>query len=335
MASRLENLEANKRLVKWSLAGAVMCSFTGAVLHGNDYRRLLVIQFCLHTCIAAMDIGVDFMQIEGNSEDTKEFGLLKSVEVCFYKFGAFVAGAIFLQFSSSLTVLYGMATILYGIGLMVALIALESGGNQNSSGSEDMKEGKPVNLVNHIKFGGFLLTQKLFGTAFRTLLPLYIIDQGIMKREHVAGYTGTLPLVSGTLGSAFGGAIPTIFGAGNTVETQLYGQSLLFTLASLPAYLVFTGWFGAWFTMCTSGIICVLSFLGGAQTTLVFVRMAEIVKNNEFKENRNQLYCWLCSLEIIGKLTCGIVIGSVADMLGYANAILVSLLFQILTVFLV
>ena len=82
-------------------------------------------------------------------------------------------------------------------------------------------------------------------------------------------------------------------------------------------------------------IVSLLSFLGGAQTTLVFVRMADILKANEYKENENQMYCWLCSLEIIGKLTCGIVIGSIVDCVGYSSTILICLVFQLVTVFLV
>jgi MFS family permease len=263
--------------------------------------------------------------------------------VCFYKFGAFVAGAVFLRFSgegqSDLSLLYGVAGLLYAVGFMVALFCLQTGGqiNQNDVNHEEEK-GKPVKISKHAKICGFLLTQKLFGTAFRTLLPLYILDNGILRKEHIAAYTGTLPLIAGTFGSAFGGMIPTLFQRKSEVSVQslLYGQTTIFTIASIPSYFVFSGHVtNDSFMLFTSVLITVLSFLGGAQTTLVFVRMAEIVKENEFKENRNQLYCWLCSVEIIGKLLCGIIIGSVAEVLGYSSSILLCLGFQFLTLFLV
>lgn len=347
LASKFQSINSNKILVKCSLAIAVVVCLLAALFHQNSYKNLLVIQFFLHSAIAAMDIGVDYLQIsdETVANDVKSFGLFKSIEVCFYKFGAFVAGALFLRFSAGgethLDLLYGLAGLLYAVGFMVALLCFQTGGriDQNHTNTEE-ENRKPVKILKHAKICGFLLTQKLFGTAFRTLLPLYILDHGILRKEHIAAYTGTLPLIAGTFGSAFGGMIPTLFQTTKSeisVKSLLYGQTVCFTIASMPSYVVFSGHVSNSdsFMLFTSVLITVLSFLGGAQTTLVFVRMAEIVKENEFKENRNQLYCWLCSVEIIGKLVCGIIIGSVAEVLGYSSSILLCLGFQFLTVFMV
>jgi len=230
--------------------------------------------------------------------------------------------------------------ILYSIGFVVSLLCLREDQQIDSvskiSKSDDTM-GKSVKLSNHAKFASFLLTQKLFSTAFRSLFPLFLIDKHVIPPEYVAAVTATIPLIASTLGSAFGGLLPSIIGAGLPIGTQLFGQTLIMTIFAVPSYLIFAepSWLKPYLLLFSSLMISLLSFLGGAQTTLVFVKMADIVKANEYKENKNQLYCWMCSLEIIGKLACGIFIGSIADYCGYGNTILLCLVFQIFTVFIV
>merc|ERR1712048_898531 len=113
----------------------VTTTFLAAIFHQNSYENLLIIQFLLHSAIAAMDIGVDFLQIsDENSNDSKSFGFFKSIEVCFYKFGAFVAGALFMRISGGdLSYLYGISCLLYAIGVMVSLFAFDSDNNDLDS----------------------------------------------------------------------------------------------------------------------------------------------------------------------------------------------------------
>merc|ERR1711884_310196 len=115
LASKLQSINSNKTLVKYSLFIATLVCVLGSFFHDNSYKNLLVIQFFLHSAIASMDIGVDYLQIsdESVSSDVKSFGYFKSIEVCFYKFGAFMAGAVFLKFGAGLGVLYGIAGLFY------------------------------------------------------------------------------------------------------------------------------------------------------------------------------------------------------------------------------
>ena len=295
-------------------------------------------------------------------EEISNFGLLKSLEVCCYKGGAFIAGSLFISKSTDFSKLYLLVACLYLIGFYVVGFMPDS--LKGDSEKENEKTQQPEkdkekevqtenkqkkhpeeqndHVLNYPLFIQFLLVQKIFGTAFKSILPIYLLENKF-SREFAAILAGHIPLVISTFGSFLGGTLQKFRYFRNfSVSKLLKWTTFLVSLQGPFVYFYFKNFSQASQSqpnlLFTSYLITLMAFFGGAQTTLVFIKMAEIIKSSEKKysnSNSNEIYCWFCSIEIIGKLSCSIFIGFVADWVGYEQTILVVCLFQLYSLYLV
>merc|ERR1711981_34932 len=210
VAKKVQSVSANQQLLAVALVCATIISAVSSIYHDFNYNNIIIIQFLLHSAIASMDISVDYLQ-HNSCETPAQLGILKSIEVCFYKLGAYVAGAFFLTFSTDLSILYTIVGCLYLCGFICSRMYLKDDVKPTNS-EKQPENNKPVKLFkNHYKLVWFLLVQKLFGTAFRSLFPMFLVDQKRLSTGQIAMVTGTLPLVASTFGSFVGGLLPKIF----------------------------------------------------------------------------------------------------------------------------
>lgn len=359
-----------KVLVIWNLLGAYGLYYLESHDTNKIYFLLFTLQIISHFLIAIADICIDFLQIN-STDQIEKIGYLKSIEVCFYKLGAFIFGSLFISLSVNLKILYfGIAVVGLFANFSVKFLDVnqtydknvtsKSKLNQNENDkSENSVDNCKINSgVDLAKFSQFLVMSKIFYTGFSSILKIYLLSSH--SREISATLGGSLPLIISTIGSFIGGILPKFYRSFSSADDKAISQSdviseILRHLTLIQCGLCIPGYFYFSLSMSdlffTTLLTSLINFFSGAQSTLVFVKMADLVKNFEsqsemasrenktsstskkqksgwFKLNSNELYCWFSNLEIIGKLTCGIVIGLLVDTFGYEKTILFSCLFQ-------
>ncbi|XP_052234810.1 major facilitator superfamily domain-containing protein 3-like [Dreissena polymorpha] len=351
-----------KLWLAYSMFGLFLTCILGSFTDPKYTFLLGFVLFLFNFLTATQDIAVDGLAIQVLAASELASGNI--AQVVGYKFGAIFSGG----FITWLGELYGLqwGTIFVGLAifyLMAYLLVVKIVPTENqdhkppkedsykkSDNENDLPQEKSAGsvskgrhwIIKHFQFVLhtqetkwtllYVLVYKLGEQGALTLVPLFLVDQAV-PASSVGFWTGLVGQTVSILGSLLGGWLVACF------RITPYRGILLFSLFRIVllamvfiSVLTWPSVDAASYSSISYGVLvglmCTMLLGSGVITTTTFTLMMFCSQRSPSAIQASH-YTTMATVEVLGKLTFSVLIGSLADMFGYS---LTFLLFVMLAI---
>ncbi|XP_007897562.1 major facilitator superfamily domain-containing protein 3 [Callorhinchus milii] len=322
---------------KWLLGSMYGLAFSFLIISGlSPEIHFLILVFMLmmiNFFASVQDIIVDGLAVKILSVD--EIGYGNTIQVVSYKMGSALAGGGLLTVIDLLgwRILFIMLTGIYVGAIIYALCAPEL---QASLGMKPkLSTLNPwVILEDLLRVPGtvwtmiYVIIYKLGEQCAVNMFPLFLLDNGISAAQ-LGFWNGMLGMAFSIFGSCLCGALMAKYN-----PFSLTKALFILRLGSLIFQTFLLFWFQRDSQLMEGAVmlsIILQSFLGGLITTLTFSIMMLCSQKAEEKIQATH-YSFLATLEVLGKLTFGIMGGVIVDGIGFRYSFCVFLALSLLSI---
>ncbi|XP_064411491.1 major facilitator superfamily domain-containing protein 3 isoform X2 [Latimeria chalumnae] len=145
------------------------------------------------------------------------------------------------------------------------------------------------------------------------MFPLFLLDHGLSAKE-LGFWTGIVAVSCSIVGSSVGGILMSKYRALSLIRTVFFMQ---LGSMSFQTFLVLVFDDKLWLTRGAALLsISLQHFLGGLITTLTFSIMMHCTQKADEGIQATH-YSFLATVEVLGKLAFGTLVGSVVDWIGF------------------
>ncbi|KAK3098928.1 hypothetical protein FSP39_024370 [Pinctada imbricata] len=351
-APLVDKYGTKRKWLSWSMLGLIITCIMGSVSPPDLLAQLAVVLFLFNLLTSTQDIAVDGIAIHILSHSELAYGNI--AQVVGYKMGAIFGGGVLTWLSDYLrwSYLFLWIGVVYGISLAVTNMFVPSQYRQESNKSKEKQEdigdketqeeldergGKLPWFIQHFIrifqtpgtkwMAVYVLLYKLGEQGALSMVPMFLIDKGIAASQ-VGFWTGMVGQAVSIVGSFMGGTI--ISHLRWSTKNLLQVLSIVRMVPLLIQFCVVCYWSessSSYLYVLSIVSMCAMLLVSGTVTTATFTMMMQCSQMAPQSIQATH-YTNLATLEVLGKLTFSVLIGYVADSMGYQ---FIFVLFIILT----